>query len=216
MFSACSSSSAQCQDGNSFVGSNDLLNVQILLDDSSSMEELTTEVIDSFNNLISRLPKTATISLYGFGNQNGLEVIIDDEPISSVTPLNRQKYVPDGLTPLYDSISFALTRRDLTSPLDKFGQDHFFIISDGGENDSANYDLAQTRRHIRSALSNGTQIHFIALGEDAYAEAVNLGIEVTQTENFTPDEDGVSEAFNNIGDSFGQQSNRPQCDRFVP
>ncbi len=213
---ACTSSNAQCANGRSLAGSNDSLHVQILLDDSSSMDELTAEVIDSFNELISTLPKTAIISLYGFGDQDGLDVIIENEPVSSVEPLDNLKYVPDGLTPLYDSISFALTRNELQSPTEQSGQDHVFIISDGGENDSVLYDLNQTRKYIRSAISRGTQIHFIALGEDAYAEAINLGIEVSQATNFTPDEDGVNDAFNNIGSSFNQQSSGAKCNRFLP
>ena len=59
-------------------------------------------------------------------------------------------------------------------------------------------------------------IRFIALGEDAAMEATNLGIDISATESFNPDADGVGEAFDNIGGSFAQQTNGPKCDQLIP
>jgi hypothetical protein len=57
--------------------------VVILLDDSSSMEFLASEVVEGFNNLISDLPQSATVSLYGFGTGKTLRVIHERQSVSS-------------------------------------------------------------------------------------------------------------------------------------
>lgn len=216
LLSSCGVSSAQCQNGDSVSAGGPSLNVTILLDDSSSMDALAQEVVSSFNNLLSNLPDSATLSLYGFGDESGIRVLIDNESVSSLAPLELYQYVPDGQTPLYDAISFALTRTDSIITQTNLKNSQFIIISDGGENASVRYSLSETRSIIQNAISEGVIIRFIALGEDAALEAANLGVDISATESFNPNADGVSEAFDNIGGVFNQQNNGPKCDQLIP
>ena len=216
LLSSCGGSSAQCRNGDSVIAGGPSLHVTILLDDSSSMETLAQEVVTSFNNLLSKLPNSATLSLYGFGDESGIRVLIDNESVSSLVPLELYQYVPNGQTPLYDAISFTLTRTDSKITQANLKNSQFIIISDGGENASVRYSLSDTESIVQNAISEGAIIRFIALGEDAAMEATNLGIDISATESFNPDADGVGEAFDNIGGSFAQQTNGPKCDQLIP
>lgn len=192
------------------------MHVTILLDDSSSMEPLAQEVVTSFNHLLSELPKSATLDLYGFGDESGIRVIIDSKPASSVKSLDLYQYAPSGQTPLYDAISFTLTRTDSIITKANLKNSLFIIISDGWENASVRYSLSETQSIVQNAISKGAIIRFIALGEGAAMEAANLGIDISATESFDPDADGVSEAFDNIGGSFNQQTSSSKCDQLIP
>ena len=216
VLSSCASSDAQCQNGDSVIAGSSPMHVTILLDDSSSMDPLAEEVVTSFNNLLSDLPESATLSLYGFGDESGIRVIIDNESVSSVEPLELYQYAPNGQTPLYDAISFALTRADSIITQANLKNSLFIIISDGWENASVRYSLGETRSIVQEAISKGATIRFIALGEDAATEATNLGIDISATDSFNPNADGVGEAFDNIGGSFNQQSTAPKCAQLIP
>ena len=216
VLSSCASSNAQCQNGDSVIAGGTPVHVTILLDDSSSMEPLAQEVVTSFNNLLSDLPDSATLSLYGFGDESGIRVLIDSKPASSVKSLELYQYAPSGQTPLYDAISFTLTRTNSIITKANLKNSLFIIISDGWENASVRYSLSETQSIVQNAISEGAIIRFIALGEDAAMEAANLGIDVSATESFDPDSDGVSEAFDNIGGSFNQQTSTPKCDQLIP
>jgi hypothetical protein len=180
------------------------------------MEFLANEVVEGFNNLISDLPQSATVSLYGFGTGKNLRVIHEREPVSSLPVLNLRTYVPNGLTPLYDSVSNVLTRFESESAIQRMRPMTFIIISDGGENSSISFSLNQTREKVNDAQSRGTKILFFALGTEAAEEAKNLGIPATSTKEFNPDSDGVEEVFDSIGGGFGQGSDSSQCQRLVP
>ena len=180
------------------------------------MDPLAQEVVTSFNKLLSDLPNSATLSLYGFGDGSGVRVIIDNESVPSVEPLELNRYAPNGQTPLYDAISFALTRNDSIITQANLKNSLFIIISDGWENASVRYSLSETQSIVQNAISRGAIIRFIALGEDAAMEAANLGIDISATESFNPNADGVGEAFDNIGGSFNQQTSSPKCDQLIP
>jgi hypothetical protein len=216
VLSSCTSSNAQCQNGDSVIAGGTPVHVTILLDDSSSMEPLAQEVVTSFNNLLSELPKSATLSLYGFGDESGIRVLIENKSVTSVEPLELFQYAPNGQTPLYDAISFTLTRTNSIITKANFENSRVIIISDGLENASVRYSLSETQSIVQNAISEGAIIRFIALGEDAAMEAANLGIDISATESFDPDADGVSEAFDNIGGSFNQQTSSPKCDQLIP
>jgi hypothetical protein len=216
LLSSCGVSNAQCQNGDSVIAGGSPMHVTILLDDSSSMYDLAQEVVTSFNNLLSDLPDSAILSLYGFGDESGIRVLIDNESVSSIEPLDLYQYAPTGQTPLYDAISFALTRTDSITTQANLKNSPFIIISDGMENASVRYSLSETRSNVQDAISKGAIIRFIALGEDAVMEAANLGIDTSATDSFNPNADGVGEAFDNIGGSLNQQTNDRNCDQLFP
>ena len=192
------------------------MHVTILLDDSSSMYDLAQEVVTSFNNLLSDLPDSAILSLYGFGDESGIRVLIDNESVSSIEPLALYQYAPTGQTPLYDAISFALTRTDSITTQANLKNSPFIIISDGMENASVRYSLSETRSNVQDAISKCAIIRFIALGEDAVMEAANLGIDTSATDSFNPNADGVGDGLDNIGGSLNQQTNDRNCDQLFP
>jgi hypothetical protein len=216
LISSCSSSSTSCDKSSGIAEFGKSPHVVILLDDSSSMEYLASEVVEGFNNLISGLPQSATVSLYGFGTGKNLSVIQERQPASTFPVLNLQTYVPDGQTPLYDSVSNMLARFESESAIQRMKPTTFIIISDGGENSSISYSLNQTREKVKNAQSRGTKILFFALGTEAAEEAINLGIPASSTREFNPDSDGVEEVFDNIGGGFGQGVDSTQCQSLIP
>ena len=216
ILTACSAGSSACSGDSNIAVSGDAPNVVILLDKSDSMTDLAADVVSSFNQLLSSLPPRSSVSLYGFGSTDGLEIIIDQVPAEDVQPLSRADYRLGGQTPLYDAIGKTLTRFDSVSGHDKSGNTVLFIISDGAENSSVDFSLDKTRRAIDERSSEGMTIRFIALGEDAADEAARLGIDVANRSAYTPDSDGVKEAFDSIGGSFSQGGASERECSFVP
>jgi len=151
------------------------------------MEFLVYDVLGGFNTLVSKLPVDSHVSLFGFGSIN-------------------------------DAVSQAIISVDqITVSQSASGEQILFIIiSDGLENSSTRYSLSDTRERIQDKLNDGWDIRFFGLGTDAASEASNLGIPLTDGSNFSPDQSGVQDVFDNIAGSFTQSKPVKQCKRIAP
>ena len=222
LMASCSSQSCQSSRGSGAVQQNgnpqSTSHVVLLLDKSASMEFLVYDVLGGFNTLVSKLPVDSHVSLFGFESINGLETIFSYEPVNSLRQLTISDYQLGDGTPLYDAVSQAIISVDqITVSQSASGEQILFIIiSDGLENSSTRYSLSDTRERIQDKLNDGWDIRFFGLGTDAASEASNLGIPLTDGSNFSPDQSGVQDVFDNIAGSFTQSQPVKQCQRITP
>jgi len=221
LMASCSSQSCQSSRGSGAVqqnGNPQSTHVVLLLDKSASMEFLVYDVLGGFNTLVSKLPVDSHVSLFGFESINGLETIFSYEPVNSLRQLTISDYQLGDGTPLYDAVSQAIISVDqITVSQSASGEQILFIIiSDGLENSSTRYSLSDTRERIQDKLNDGWDIRFFGLGTDAASEASNLGIPLTDGTNFSPDQNGVQDVFDNIAGSFTQSKPVKQCQRITP
>lgn len=221
LVASCSSQSCQSSQGSGVVQQNSNpqnTHVVLLLDKSASMEFLADDVLRGFNTLVSKLPVDSHVSLFGFESINGLQTIFSYEPVNSLRQLTISDYQLGDGTPLYDAVSQAIISVDqiVVSQSASGEQIFFIIISDGLENSSTMYSLSDTRERIQDKLDDGWDIRFFGLGTDAASEASNLGIPLTDGTNFSPDQSGVQDVFDNIAGSFTQSKPVKQCQRIAP
>jgi hypothetical protein len=100
-------------------------NIIIILDESSSMQIMNNEPVDSINTFVqeqNNLEKK--ITLWKFNNR--VKKVWDAIPINQVE--NFQDYQPTGMTALYDAIGMAIEDKNFT--IDTI----CLIITDGFEN----------------------------------------------------------------------------------
>ena len=182
------------------------------------MEFLVYDVLSGFNTLVSKLPVDSHVSLFGFESDYGLETIFSYEPVNSLRQLTISDYQLGDGTPLYDAVSQSIISVDQITVSQSASDERilFIIISDGLENSSTRYSLGDTRERIQDKLNEGWDIRFFGLGTDAASEASNLGIPLTDGANFSPDQNGVQDVFDNIAGSFTQSKPVKQCQRIAP
>lgn len=168
--------------------------IVLVLDSSGSMGSIVDDTIGAYNVFIENEQATPDANLKHFlsviFNGNAIRTV-PAAPIAEVLPLNRQTYVPQSDTPLYDAIGQAI--RD-TDAFIAFHPDFaangdervvFAIITDGQENRSRTY----TRAHIFDLLTEkqrrGWGIAYLGANQDAFVEAQQLGVSAGNTSTFS-------------------------------
>lgn len=136
-----------------------------LLDKSGSMYSVIDDTIGGFNAFVDEQKSLGgNLSLYTFSDRCTCEY--RDVPISEVNPLNRENYVPNGNTALYDSMGKILK--------DYAGKEGIFVIlTDGQENASRKF----TKAHVKD-LIEASKLEVIYIGVDLDS-AADMGIENT-------------------------------------
>lgn len=180
------------------------------------MDYLVGGVLDGFNSLVDQLPDSSYVTLFGFESIYGLDNIFDHVPARDVPDLTISDYMLGDGTPLYDAISGTINQIELEAITRTTEKILFVIISDGLENSSVTYSLAETRQAIQEKITYGWDIRFYGLGADAASEAANLGIPIADHSTFAPSQAGVDEVFDDIAGSFTQSQAKTKCVRVIP
>jgi len=87
--------------------------IYILLDRSGSMSSIANDVIGGFNHLISEQKKNgpdAKVTFVQFDSQDPQHVVVAGAPISEITDLTSETYIPRGSTPLLDATCLLIGR----------------------------------------------------------------------------------------------------------
>jgi uncharacterized protein YegL len=159
---------------------------QLILDRSGSMKDCMSETISGFNeqvqmirSLEERFPEQEVrVSLTLF-NQS-VHHPIQMQPAGEIKDLNRETYVPDGMTALYDAIGEAvmsLKAQVETEVREEKASVVVVIITDGYENSSKLFGLRAIRHLIRELEDTGKwTFSFLGAGIDAMAEAEKINI----------------------------------------
>jgi hypothetical protein len=152
-------------------------NIIIILDESSSMQIMNNEPVDSINTFVqeqNNLEKK--ITLWKFNNR--VKKVWDAIPSNQVE--NFQDYQPTGMTALYDAIGMAIEDK-------KFTKDTIcLIITDGFENSSQKYTHNIIKKEIKSLekVNNWSFLYFGATAQ-IIKEGINLGLKQDNCVNFT-------------------------------
>ena len=175
----------------------------ILLDRSGSMESIASDVIGGYNRLIREQMENGTdakVTLVQFDSTDPHEIIHDALPIADVPRLTEKEFIPRASTPLLDAtgrlIAKIRERQALDSrPTEQHDSIVFVTITDGEENDSREYTLAQTREMIANCERDGWTFVFLSAGLDAYGEAAGMGVNSGRTRAFRATKGGAEMAF---------------------
>lgn len=159
----------------------DLCELVVILDESGSMTRVTNDTIGGFNTFLEthqKLPGEAKLTLVKFDTK--YEIVYNGIDVRSVKPLDKDTYVPSGMTALLDAVGRAIDevgkRYDSLKKKDKPGKVIFVIMTDGEENSSKEYKLHQVKEKTkRRQEENKWEFIFMGADQDAWAAGGSMG-----------------------------------------
>jgi len=168
--------------------------VNFILDRSGSMDMVRDATISGFNEYLGELQKKGGMlfSLTTFDSE-GIDLVTDQEDVKKVKKLNKDTFVPRGMTPLYDAVCRTLSIAENDSRKIK---QLVVIMTDGEENSSQEY----TEKHLNDMITrlkkdgNWTFV-FLGANQDAYANAQKYGISMGNTMSFQSTAKSVGKTF---------------------
>ena len=177
------------------------LDITVVLDRSGSMQDLTDETISGFNEFINSQKKLnieVKITLVQFDREYLLNYEAVD--INKVKALNRNTYVPRGMTALLDAIGKTIKmtkkRHKLMGETEAPDKTMIVIVTDGYENNSTKYTKESVFNKIKK-MEEKRNWEFIYLGanQDAISVAGNYGIDSKKAMRYAYDRAGTTDMF---------------------
>ena len=180
-----------------------------LIDRSGSMAPIANDVIGGFNTFIDeqiRNGADARMTIVQFDSQDPQDVTIWGAPLPEITHLDSQTFVPRGGTPLLDATGLLIGRTmvDQSARLAAGlrAEDIIFVtITDGEENQSREFNLAQIRELIEKRTEEGWAFIYLSAGIDAYADAAQMGIHSGDTQQWKRDGKNARLAWSSTSDA---------------
>ncbi len=190
--------------------------IYVLLDRSGSMSSIANDVIGGFNQWIKDQKANgpdAKVTFVQFDSQDPQHVVVAGAPISEITDLTPATFIPRGSTPLLDATGLLIGRarveaaaREATG-LQK--EDILFIsITDGEENDSSEYTLAQIKTLVKECEKSGWTFVFLSAALDAYGDAERIGLKHGNSQAFDGTAQGTHLAFQSLAMKTSEYRNK--------
>jgi hypothetical protein len=173
------------------------------------MAPIANDVIGGFNTFIDeqlRNGADARMSSVQFDSQDPQDVTIWGAPLPEITHLDSESFVPRGSTPLLDATGLLIGRTMVDQAARVAAglqaEDIIFVtITDGEENQSREFNLAQIRELIEKRTEEGWAFIYLSAGIDAYADAAQMGIHSGDTQQWKRDGKNARLAFSSTSDA---------------
>ena len=174
-----------------------LTELVFILDRSGSMCGLEKDTVGGFNSMIEKQRRQegeALVSTLLFNHEN--TVVHDRVPLQQVEPMTQHTYVAGGSTALLDAVGDAIHHignvHKYARAEDVPAHTVFVITTDGMENASRRYTLADIKRRIRRQREKyGWEFLFLGANIDAVAAADSMGIPADRAVRYQCDEEGT-------------------------
>jgi hypothetical protein len=140
--------------------------VNVLLDESGSMQSMKDEVLSGLAAYFNRLREDGQeyhVTLAKFDSTHYDEVC-HEVPLAEVPQLTAETYRPGAMTPLYDSIARIVNDR-------KTGRAITVILTDGLENTSREWTLDRVNALIKEREGQGQTFVYLGVAPEAWANA---------------------------------------------
>ncbi len=193
---------------------------QLILDRSGSMDSVRGETISSFNEQVSAIrqlvkdfsDQPVRVSLTLFNDR--IDIPLQEESPAQIKPLTRKDYEPNGTTSLLDAIGISVTRlqEKLKSGLEANEAEVIaVIITDGHENSSEHYTLANIARLISELEQTGKwKFNYLGATLDAIDVAAQMNIDRKYSVRFQKENTGRT--MNKVSDSVASYIRRRKVD----
>ncbi len=190
-----------------------------VLDRSTSIRTsgLTDKTIEGFNSFLSEQKKAPgkaklTLCLFDGGKHYGAvegktyEIIHERMDINDVPDLNRDTFIPKGMTAMYDAIGATIdsvyTKLKDTKNKSKV---IFLIMTDGEENSSEEYTQKSVFELIeKRKKTDKWAFLFIGANIDTIKSGGNMGISRGNTMSYSNTNNGVNIAYMNMSASVSR------------
>lgn len=166
---------------------NNLTELIIIIDDSTSMEGTEYNTIKGFEYLVNNLkakPQKVLVTVVSFSDCRLIDNIYDREDIKNVGNINLNAC---GNTALYDAV--GKTINNILEKQKEEGENKpkhtlVSIITDGEDNDSRVYDASLIRNLIDHCKKLGWEFILLANGLSAKNQAGSLGVDFDKAVNY--------------------------------
>ena len=195
----------------------DYSDITLVLDRSGSMEAVRNDTIGGFNAFLKDQQSAgvgeATVSLIQFDDI--IESVYRAIPLADARPLTVQTFVPRGSTALLDAVGQTIeeTGARLAGLPEAERPDKviFVIVTDGQENASRKYSMAQIGEMI-SHQRDSYQWEFVFLGanQDAIATAAHIGVPQAAALTYAHDGLGVMDAMETVSENVRAMRSKAQ------
>jgi len=173
------------------------------------MAPIANDVIGGLNTFIDeqiRNGADARMTIVQFDTQDPQDVTIWGAPLSEITHLNSHTFVPRGGTPLLDATGLLIGRtmvdQSARIAAGLQAEDIIFVtITDGEENQSSEFNLAQIRELIEKRTTDGWAFIYLSAGLDAYEDAAQMGVHAGDTQQWRRDGKNARLAFSSTSDA---------------
>lgn len=195
-----------------------MIELVFILDESGSMRGLEKDTIGGFNSTIDKQKKEdgeCLVSTVCFSNSQ--RVVHDRVNLRDVKELTEDDYRPCGSTALIDTVASSIKHIKMVHRYirkeDIPDKTMFIITTDGMENASHKYSLAETKKMIEECKENGWEFIFLAANIDAYETARDYGFDEGSTVNYVNDEEGTDIKFCCVGKAISSIRSSGVLDR---
>ena len=175
--------------------------IAVILDRSGSMQSIRNDIIGGFNAFLHDQRDAGgetTLTLVQFDDKDPFELIHDFLPLEDTPDLDPETYIPRASTPLLDAIGRSinhLQKKIWSLPEDGRPEKVLIlVITDGMENASREFNLADVRKMIVDRTVDGWSFAFLSADLDAISEACSLGFAHNSVMGFDRHGQGFSKA----------------------
>lgn len=189
-----------------------LTHLAFIIDASGSMQPLRDDTIGGFNRILGEQRKASgksDVTLVTFNT--GTREVFTAVDAKHVKDLSHESYAPDGGTALLDAIGMTIDRLGAlfakTPEAKRPGKVCIVIITDGEENSSREYKLAQIRTMVeRQREKYNWEFVYVGANVDAFSEAGSMGINTSNAYNYTSSSVGTQAVYGAMSSSLRSYS----------
>ncbi|MBQ7691642.1 MAG: VWA domain-containing protein [Muribaculaceae bacterium] len=156
----------------------------LIIDESGSMSPLREATMSGVNEVLDTIRQAQRdysesqdhyVTIVTFNSHGGdpVHTLFDDAPIARAA---FAEYNPGGGTPLYDAVGISLTRLEKRMAADEMATAVVTIVTDGMENSSREYTLAQVKALIERLTKQGWTFSYMGACHDVKRTATTLAI----------------------------------------
>jgi len=180
-----------------------------VIDESGSMQSCRNETISGINEQIQELKKHTNIETFVTivtFNSIVLDKIVNI-PITEVTELTDENYIPNGSTALYDAIAHTILRESNRKYNTKDVTRILVIVTDGQENASQEYSRyadgsKKIAKMIKKVQKEGWTITYLGANQDLTQVHTTLGINMSNIASYTSSTVGTKSAFTTVANGL--------------
>lgn len=159
----------------------------IILDESGSMGSIKKPIISAFNELVQTIKGVEKqfpeqehfISFVTFNGITGHTELHHADPVKKIKKLNMEIYMPNGSTPLFDSMGFSILK--LKALVEKVPNHNVLvtILTDGEENASREFRGKEIKKLVDELKTKNWTFTYIGTDHDVKSFADSISVENT-------------------------------------
>jgi uncharacterized protein YegL len=196
------------------------MNTEILavLDISGSMATIAADAIGGFNTFLKdqqAIEGEARLTVVLFDDQ--YQVLYAAKPLAEAEPLTSATFVPRGGTALMDAIGRTLQVEGARIAAEGWAEKVIVCITtDGGENQSKEFNAPMVRDLVGQAEAKGWVFVFLAANQDAFATAQFYGMSGAHAHTFAASGAGVTQGYASVSNATRSLRSGPATTAAIP